>query len=273
MSVAADSIKECSECGNVKQLVAFATYKTRFGERRRRGVCKQCRDARAKQNSDALEQFRYRQEYNSKHADRRHKQQNARRLVAKTFVDKYKSSKSCVDCGVFFPPVAMDFDHVRGGKEMNIATMVSGAYKLELIIEEIKKCDLVCACCHRIRTHTRKENVCARISFRATPTESPKETVRLPEARRGEKVSGSKNVRAKLTESKVELIRRKALDGARPKNLAVEFGVSALTIYGVLRRDTWKHVEGGVRADNLPNAYKHVKRRVSRTSERLTVLT
>ncbi len=45
----------------------------------------------------------------------------------------------------------MDFDHVRGKKLFNIA---NGRYRTwKSVIIEIAKCDLVCANCHRIRTH------------------------------------------------------------------------------------------------------------------------
>ena len=61
-------------------------------------------------------------------------------------------SKPCMDCGNTFPPVCMDFDHVRGGKVMSITRMVHGASSRDRILEEIAKCDLVCSNCHRIRT-------------------------------------------------------------------------------------------------------------------------
>lgn len=59
----------------------------------------------------------------------------------------------CSDCGLTFSPVAMDFDHVRGEKVATIAQMRSFAWASVLV--ELRKCDLVCACCHRIRTHSR----------------------------------------------------------------------------------------------------------------------
>lgn len=75
----------------------------------------------------------------------------------KAVIDAIKAKTPCRDCKRRFPPVAMDFDH-RFGKNRSIANMVSGAYRIDLILEEIKLCDLVCACCHRIRTAARKQN-------------------------------------------------------------------------------------------------------------------
>lgn len=157
MSVSTASICECAGCGEFKPVVAFATFRTRSGESRRRGVCKKCRGLYAFENSERLRE--YRKEYNKRTVSSRQQKQNDRRRIVKKFVDDYKTSKPCSDCKKKFSAVAMDFDHVRGGKNKGIASLVSGSYKLELIEEEIAKCDLVCACCHRIRTAARRENV------------------------------------------------------------------------------------------------------------------
>ena len=60
----------------------------------------------------------------------------------------------CKDCGNSFPSYCMDFDHVRGDKFMDLSDMKGRT--LELIMTEAAKCDVVCANCHRIRTHDRK---------------------------------------------------------------------------------------------------------------------
>ena len=61
-------------------------------------------------------------------------------------------SKPCADCGGCFPPECMDFDHRPGtGKKWGIGTCVA-RYTLDALFEEIAKCDIVCANCHRIRT-------------------------------------------------------------------------------------------------------------------------
>lgn len=56
----------------------------------------------------------------------------------------------CTDCGKIFPPVAMDWDHVRGVKVKAISQM--WGWNRERILVELAKCELVCANCHRIRT-------------------------------------------------------------------------------------------------------------------------
>lgn len=56
----------------------------------------------------------------------------------------------CLDCGVLYPPYVMDFDHKKD-KKFNIASKKDCG--LNRLMEEINKCDIVCANCHRIRTH------------------------------------------------------------------------------------------------------------------------
>jgi hypothetical protein len=59
----------------------------------------------------------------------------------------------CRDCGKTLPPEAMDFDHVEGEKVEGIAQMWS--HSRERVLEEIAKCELVCANCHKERTWRR----------------------------------------------------------------------------------------------------------------------
>jgi hypothetical protein len=59
----------------------------------------------------------------------------------------------CVDCGERYPPYVMDFDHVRGEKRTRVGNMMY--YSVKALEEEISKCEVVCANCHRERTHGR----------------------------------------------------------------------------------------------------------------------
>ena len=67
-----------------------------------------------------------------------------------------KANKPCTDCGQIFHPVCMHWDHLPGYiKSGNISQMVGLAISREIILEEIAKCELVCANCHALRTHYR----------------------------------------------------------------------------------------------------------------------
>lgn len=62
----------------------------------------------------------------------------------------------CKDCGGRFPPECMDFDHVSGEKAGDIAKIMFR--RKEALLEELAKTEVVCACCHRIRTRARKSS-------------------------------------------------------------------------------------------------------------------
>lgn len=59
----------------------------------------------------------------------------------------------CADCGQRYPHFVMDFDHVRGEKSFGLGDGGKGRdMGLQKVLEEIDKCDVVCANCHRYRT-------------------------------------------------------------------------------------------------------------------------
>lgn len=68
------------------------------------------------------------------------------------YIDKLKDVP-CLDCGQIFPNCVMEFDHVpeRGKKLFNIGHFY-GKIEAARFQDEIAKCDVVCANCHRIRT-------------------------------------------------------------------------------------------------------------------------
>lgn len=148
---------ECKQCGKNKPERSFATFKTRKGETRRRGVCWTCRGEYATKNFKRLQQ--YRKTYNKANRPKKALRDSFRRAEAKAYVDKIKAQTPCADCRQRFHPVAMDFDHGDSPKTRGVAVMVGSGYRLDLIKSEIAKCEIVCANCHRVRTWTRNEHV------------------------------------------------------------------------------------------------------------------
>lgn len=77
--------------------------------------------------------------------------------------DMINAAKSapCEDCGVAYPACVMDFDHVRGQKFFCVSSLLRrrGPWwreRYELIRDELAKCELVCANCHRFRHYQRR---------------------------------------------------------------------------------------------------------------------
>ena len=77
------------------------------------------------------------------------------RVCNRAFVDRVKRVLRCVDCGES-NPVVLEFDHVRGEKAGNIADMVHRPLCVDAIKEEIRKCEVRCANCHRKKTFERR---------------------------------------------------------------------------------------------------------------------
>lgn len=63
----------------------------------------------------------------------------------------------CMDCGVKFAPCAMQFDHRPGTTKVLSIGERFAAPSLDVLLDEITKCDLVCANCHSVRTFTRRQ--------------------------------------------------------------------------------------------------------------------
>ncbi|MEM6997967.1 MAG: hypothetical protein AAF413_03605 [Patescibacteria group bacterium] len=69
---------------------------------------------------------------------------------------KLKESTPCTDCGQHYPHFVMDYDHLEN-KRASVSSLLNRGGPRK-VMEEIKKCELVCANCHRIRTHSRKQS-------------------------------------------------------------------------------------------------------------------
>lgn len=87
--------------------------------------------------------------------DCNHLQLKDRKQSVKEFIRAQKA-RPCADCGESYPYYVMDFDH-RVGTHKKFELSKPKSVSLEKIAEEISKCDVVCANCHRMRTHARKK--------------------------------------------------------------------------------------------------------------------
>lgn len=106
-----------------------------------RSICRQCRCA-------------YNAAYYRRNSEKykRCRQQNQPRYrkQRRELLKDYLLGKQCVDCGER-DPMVLEFDHVRGVKQGDIGTMLSH-YCWSRILEELEKCEIRCANCHRRKT-------------------------------------------------------------------------------------------------------------------------
>jgi hypothetical protein len=91
------------------------------------------------------------------HRERTHQRRNPRteRLRAAERLNReLKQSSPCMDCGEMYPFYVMDWDHRNPSEKTHGVARIRAVATL---LAEIAKCDLVCACCHAIRTDEQRE--------------------------------------------------------------------------------------------------------------------
>ncbi len=104
-----------------------------------------------KQRRKVISQRKYRQSRKGRENCRQAILRN--RLKHRQIIERAKA-RPCADCNTQFPSCAMDFDHGDNEKSFAIAKKYHCVSKQKLL-NEIAKCDVVCANCHRIRTFNR----------------------------------------------------------------------------------------------------------------------
>lgn len=133
-------MKVCANCKLEKDFEDF--YKRNAKSGGRHSICILC----------------WKEKQNKKYEDDDLRKKNIRsnsvkhRNLARQFVFDYYRSHPCIDCGEK-DPVVLELDHVRGNKIAGIAVLTrSGGRSIEKIKEEIDKCEVRCANCHRRKT-------------------------------------------------------------------------------------------------------------------------
>ena len=108
--------------------------------------CKTCRRA-------------YDSEYWRRTRLERVRQHRKRRNELREWYRELKEGEPCTDCGGVFHHAAMQWDHLPGlTKTREVSNMVLRGFRRGTILEEIAKCELVCANCHAVRTFDRSRN-------------------------------------------------------------------------------------------------------------------
>lgn len=134
-------MKRCAHCQEIKPLEEFAWANKILKTRQ-----KQCRDCMAEFNRNSYLRRSEQRKQEVKEYNR------ARIEAAQRYVWDYLLTHPCIDCGESDPRV-LEFDHIKGEKHMAVSDMVTHTYSIERIADEISKCVVRCANCHRRKTH------------------------------------------------------------------------------------------------------------------------
>jgi hypothetical protein len=134
-------LRVCGSCRRRKPESAFAWRRKSRGQRD--NYCRPCRAA-YKREHYAANRDRY--IANALHRKRTVVEERAWELL--TFL----GDRPCVDCGES-DPLVLEFDHI-GEKSFNVGKGLRDC-NWQSVLDEIGKCEVVCANCHRRRTALR----------------------------------------------------------------------------------------------------------------------
>lgn len=114
-------------------------------------------------HKDQTQRNAYHREYYRRHKAERISmfvQLNRERRQARyAKIRELKEATSCADCGQGYPYFVLDFDHRDPAtKFLDVSLMVKRMFAWDKVLAEVAKCDLVCVCCHRLRTYHGDDN-------------------------------------------------------------------------------------------------------------------
>lgn len=134
-------MKQCLKCNELKPPSDF--YKNKLTKDGLSSSCKVCHNA-------------YTQEWGKKHKKQRYSYRVKSYNKKRSLVTKYKEDSKCKQCGENHP-ACLQFHH-RDSKEKEFAIGCSVVNKgMQQLMDEIAKCDVLCANCHMKLHYALKE--------------------------------------------------------------------------------------------------------------------
>lgn len=133
-------MKCCAKCHQIKPLTEFG-----FKNKQKKlfvSYCKECNRAYQREH------------YKNNRSDYLIKHQQWRtefRKEIRTKIIEYLKTHPCVDCGENDYAV-LEFDHINGNKKTEVSSLLSNDSSWKTTKQEIEKCEVRCANCHRRRS-------------------------------------------------------------------------------------------------------------------------
>lgn len=132
-------MKACTKCNTQQELSEFSKQ-----SKAPDGLAYWCKRCYSEQKINL---------YNA-NIDQSRENTNNRRKERTTWFRQLKLNNPCKDCGIIYSSYCMDYDHLSD-KIKSVTRMVLDNTPKHKILEEIKKCELVCVLCHNTRTKNR----------------------------------------------------------------------------------------------------------------------
>jgi hypothetical protein len=133
-------MKNCTSCKKVKKPEEF-NFKNK-AKNIRHSNCKNCSRLYVRSHYERNKKYYLLKAYR--------RNQKIRGDI-RDFILNYLISHPCVDCGEK-DPVVLEFDHMSGFDKVSEVSALYKNYDLKGVKEEIRKCEVRCANCHRRKT-------------------------------------------------------------------------------------------------------------------------
>jgi hypothetical protein len=133
--------KHCGRCGLNKPVAEFHRWRNGY-----QAWCKPCRRDYAARH------------YQTNKA-RRQAQNKQRQRDFMAWYISLKAGRPCADCGRTFHSAAMHWDHLPSVEKTADVSFLARRGNRQRILDEIEKCELVCANCHAVRSYLRGDAV------------------------------------------------------------------------------------------------------------------
>lgn len=134
-------MKQCNKCKNNKSLSEFPWKNKKTG--RLHSKCKKCVSA------DSRLWYSHNKTKHKKNVEQNNQKY---RSINRKYVWEYLLVHPCVNCGEK-NPIVLEFDHIDPLSKIDcVSNMVHSTCSLKSLKEEIIKCEVRCANCHRIKT-------------------------------------------------------------------------------------------------------------------------
>ena len=132
--------RKCSKC---LRILDESEYNWKFRNVKLQYHCKEC------SRKYVREHYKNNTKY---YIDKAHKRNIVVKEKSLKYIGEYFSKHSCVDCGES-DILVLEFDHrLRSEKYKDISRLIKTRGSFKRVVEEISKCDVRCANCHRRKT-------------------------------------------------------------------------------------------------------------------------